>query len=146
MTRTWLPVVAGALHSKHGLWLMHRRPLGKHHGGLWEFPGAKVEPYETPVESLLRELTEELGITCAPDKPAPVAFAESGDADAPPHIVILLYTITDWDGDPEALEGGEVGWFTPDEVLALPKPPLDVSLARQLFQNHLSAANGPCQV
>jgi 8-oxo-dGTP diphosphatase len=94
---------------------------------------------------LERELAEELGIECAPGSFTPIAFAESGGGDVPPHLVILLYMITVWNGHPQALEGGEVGWFTPEEVLALSKPPLDVSLARQLFRNHVSAANGPCQ-
>ncbi|MEO1019891.1 MAG: NUDIX domain-containing protein, partial [Pseudomonadota bacterium] len=62
MSEGWTPVVAGALRGKDGRWLMHRRPLGKHHGGLWEFPGGKVEPHEIPVKSLARELNEELGI------------------------------------------------------------------------------------
>ncbi len=145
MIINWLTVVAGALSRDDGLWLMHRRPLGKHHGGLWEFPGGKVEANEMPAQSLQRELEEELGINCAPDNFVPVAFAESGGEDALPHLVILLYMIAVWEGHPEALEGGEVGWFTPEEVLALSKPPLDVSLARQLFRNHVSAANGPCQ-
>ena len=145
MISEWQAVVAGALCRDDGLWLMHRRPLSKHHGGLWEFPGGKVEPDEMPAQSLERELVEELGIKCASDSFAPVAFAESGGEDVRPHLVILLYMITDWDGEPEALEGGEIGWFTPEEVMALSKPPLDVSLARQLFRNHVSAANGPCQ-
>lgn len=142
MISKWLAVVAGAMCRDDGLWLMHRRPLAKHHGGLWEFPGGKVEPDEIPAQSLVRELAEELGIKCAPDSFAPVAFAESGGEDVQPHIVILLYMITDWDGDPEALEGGEIGWFTVDEVMMLPKPPLDVSLARQLFQNHVHRQTG----
>lgn len=128
-------VVAGALQRADGLWLMHCRPEGKHHAGLWEFPGGKVEADEMPAYSLCRELTEELGITVAPDACAPAGFAEiEGDGGALA-IVILLYTVDEWQGQPHALEGGAVGWFTPAEALALPKPPLDVVLARQLFQN-----------
>jgi 8-oxo-dGTP diphosphatase len=47
----------------------------------------------------------------------------------------LLYTVTGWEGVPQALEGGEVGWFTPQAVRALDKPPLDIALASQLLQN-----------
>lgn len=132
----WITVVAGALTREDGRWLMHRRPVGKHHAGLWEFPGGKVEPDEMPTESLIRELGEELGIACHAAACIPIAFAETKAATEGQAIVILLYKVADWDGTPEALEGGAVDWFTPQEVLALAKPPLDISLAQALFQNH----------
>lgn len=135
MTPKWIPVVAGALQREDGRWLMHRRPAGKHHGGLWEFPGGKVEPDEIPLRSLVRELSEELGIRCHDALCIPAGFAESADATGQPGLVILLYTVGGWDGDPQALEGGEVGWFTPAEVRRLDKPPLDVELAARLFAN-----------
>lgn len=135
MKGDWIPVVAGALHGADGRWLMHRRPLGKAHAGLWEFPGGKVEHTEMPVESLVRELHEELGIRCEPAACHPVAFAESNRGAEGVAIVILLYTVTDWVGVPQALEGGAVGWFTPQEVRALPKPPLDIALVSRLLQN-----------
>lgn len=135
MMQRWTAVVAGALMGGDGRWLMHKRPPGKHHAGLWEFPGGKVEPDEKPMESLIRELSEELGIRCDPATCSPAGFAETSIAQSANAIVILLYTVGDWDGVPESLEGGEVGWFTPQQVLALAKPPLDVMLAQQLFQN-----------
>jgi 8-oxo-dGTP diphosphatase len=135
MTHHWIAVVAGALHRPDGLWLMHRRPPGKHHAGLWEFPGGKVEPAEMPVQSLERELAEELGIRCRAESFVPAGFAESSGSEGAAALVILLYTVAVWEGEPQALEGGAVGWFTADEVLALPKPPLDIVLAAQLFQN-----------
>ena len=130
MTRAWIAVVAGALCRSDGLWLMHRRPEGKHHAGLWEFPGGKVEPGEMPKFALQRELAEELGIACTANACVPAGFAER-----PGDMVLLLYTVSAWDGEPQALEGGAIGWFTPAEALALPKPPLDVELAARLFQN-----------
>ena len=135
MTLGWMAVVAGALHRDDGRWLMHQRPVGKHHAGLWEFPGGKVEANEMPAESLIRELDEELGITCPPGGLSPIGFAEGGSAGSGQALVILLYKVSAWEGEPQALEGGAVGWFTPAEALALSKPPLDVLLARQLFQN-----------
>ena len=134
MITHWLPVVAGALQRADGCWLMHQRPPGKHHAGLWEFPGGKVEADEMPVESLVRELHEELGIACDAAFCAPACFAETAGSQEGRAIVILLYTISRWDGDPAALEGGAIGWFRADEVLILEKPPLDVTLARLLFQ------------
>lgn len=135
MTGNWMAVVAGALHRSDGLWLMHQRPVGKHHAGLWEFPGGKAEAHEIPRESLVRELEEELGITCRSSDCAPAGFADGGTAFSGQALVILLYTLRFWEGEPRSLEGGAVGWFTPIEALALPKPPLDVMLAERLFQN-----------
>jgi 8-oxo-dGTP diphosphatase len=135
MTCRWMPVVAGALMRADGRWLMHRRPAGKHHAGLWEFPGGKVEAHEMPVDSLIRELEEELGIACDPLACTPAGFAETAPDHEPGAIVILLYTVTRWQGEPRALEGGEVGWFTPQDIAGLAKPPLDVRLTERLFQN-----------
>jgi 8-oxo-dGTP diphosphatase len=125
-------VVAAALLGDGGRFLMHRRPEGKAHGGLWEFPGGKVEAAEMPGNALVRELEEELGITCDPVSLTPTGFAEQAAADGHPAIVILLYTLVSWTGDPVALEGGQVGWFTLDEAKGLPKPPLDSVLLAQL--------------
>lgn len=133
MTERWIPVVAGAIAGKGGRWLMHQRPLDKHHGGLWEFPGGKVEADEIPVESLVRELHEELGIAVSPGDCAPAHFAQGWAQDDRTRIVILLYTIAAFSGQAEALEGESVGWFTPEEIARLAKPPLDITLARQLF-------------
>lgn len=122
-------VVAGALAGSDGRWLMHRRPDQKHHGGLWEFPGGKVERAEIPVKALLRELHEELGIGIC----APVCFAEDDGQFSAQPIVILLYTVRCWTGIPRALEGGRIDWFDPGGIIELEKPPLDRQLAGQLF-------------
>ena len=130
-------VVAGAL-SEGGLrFLMHQRPQEKEHGGLWEFPGGKVEATEIPVEALIRELHEELGIVVEASACEPAGFAgehrQSGALVGRRPIVILLYTIADWVGEPRALEGGAVDWFSPENIKKLDKPPLDERLAAQLF-------------
>ncbi len=131
---TWICVVALALHRDDGRWLMHQRPLGKAHAGQWEFPGGKVEPEENAILAVLRESKEELGLTLNASSLVPAGFAESvGDGENPP-IVILLYR-AQWDGAPvSSLEGGEVAWFSPLEILRLDMPPLDMVLARQLFE------------
>lgn len=134
MTNAPLLVVAGALQGSDGRWLMHCRPLDKVHGGLWEFPGGKVEGAEIPMESLQRELHEELGIIVQPADCTPACFADETRTSGKRPIVILLYTITNWVGLPQALEGGKVAWFTPDEVMQLEKPPHDERLAAQLFE------------
>lgn len=133
MKDEWLLVVAGALLRGDGRWLMHRRPPGKHHAGLWEFPGGKVEVSEFPVKALLRELREEIGIDGDEASCRPAAFAECPRSDSEPGIVILLYRLDCWQGEPQGLEGGSIGWFSPSEVRALAKPPLDEKLADALL-------------
>lgn len=119
-------VVAVALRDAAGNLCLQRRPDDKHHGGLWEFPGGKVEPGESPALALCRELAEELGIALDPADLAPCGFAaEAG-------IVILLYACRRWQGTAEALEGGAIGWFAPEALTAQPMPPLDYPLARQV--------------
>ena len=131
---TFTLVVALALRGAEGRWLMHRRPPNKHHGGLWEFPGGKVETGEKPREALVREAMEELGIELDSARLEPAGFAEEPGTQGRDPIVILLYTCP-WTGAAvHALEGGEVDWFTPSEIAALDKPPLDVALSRGLFE------------
>jgi 8-oxo-dGTP diphosphatase len=132
-TADWILVVAGALVDQHRRWVMHQRPAGKMYADLWEFPGGKVEHSEMPAQSLCRELREELGIAVAEDACRPSLFAQDGAIRERPAIVLLLYTINIWRGQPRALEGGEVGWFAPQDALELAMPPLDRQLAEQLF-------------
>ena len=130
---TWTLVVALALRDAAGRWLMHRRPAHKHDGGLWEFPGGKVEPGEMPADALVREAKEELGIVLDPAELNAVCFAQEPLDYSQAPIVILLYTASRWSGTPAALEGGAVAWFAPEDIAGLDKPPLDVTLSRRLF-------------
>ena len=134
---TWMPVVALALSDGQGRWLMHRRPVGKQHAGLWEFPGGKVENGENPAQALVREIEEELGYGLEPDALRPAGFAQERLSEGRRQIVILLYTSL-WDSSPlSAQEGGDIAWFRPEEIGALGRPPLDVALARGLFEKAL---------
>jgi 8-oxo-dGTP diphosphatase len=131
---TLIPVVAVALLDREGRVLMQRRRLGAEHGGLWEFPGGKVEPGESLEESLCREISEELGIALNSESLCPLSFSAQAGV---PHV-ILLYTCRGWEGDPVCLDGDEIGWFTPEDVLGLTMPPLDVPLARALLDRSKS--------
>lgn len=132
---TFLLVVAGVLFRDDRRFLMQRRPAHKYHGGLWEFPGGKVEAGETPVNSLIRELFEELDIRVTEEAVHPFAFAQDGAAKPGTPLVILLYTVRVWGGEPRSTEGAELRWLTLDDARALPMPPLDCQLLRHL-ENH----------
>lgn len=119
-------VVALALIDRDGQVLMQRRRLEAEHGGLWEFPGGKVEADESLTFALCREVAEELGLRLDPAALEPLSFAASADQ---PHV-ILLYTCRSWIGAPVCLDGEEIGWFAPDVLQSLAMPPLDVPLAR----------------
>ena len=126
-------VVAADLVAGDGRHLLHRRPLHKQHGGLWEFPGGKVEAGESPRAALCRELAEELGIDVRETELRELAFADASDF--PQGIVLLLYRCERWLGDPRALEGGEVAWQTVMEMQALAMPPLDQALRLKLWRS-----------
>lgn len=127
-------VVAVALIRNDGCVLMQRRPIAKAHGGLWEFPGGKVEPGESLESALSREIREELGIELEPVGLAPLTFASDPRHPQTPRedIVILLYTCRHWEGEPRCLDAEEIGWFAPDALADLAMPPLDYPLARAL--------------
>ncbi|MDB5679800.1 MAG: pyrophosphohydrolase [Sphingomonas bacterium] len=122
-------VVAAALTDSAGYVLMARRPAGKQHAGLWEFPGGKLEPGETPKAALMRELREELGIEIDPDALAPIAFSESSSGR---HMVLLLYRCRSWRGEAQALDAAEIRWVAVDQLGTFDMPPADRPLAAAL--------------
>lgn len=129
-TPALLLVVAAALIRLDGTVLLQQRPTGKQLAGLWEFPGGKIEAGESPEAALVRELREELGIEVAVEALAPVTFASEGLAGR--HLVLMLYAVRDWVGEPRALEASALIWVTPDSMATLPMPPADVPLVAAL--------------
>ncbi|NOW47022.1 8-oxo-dGTP diphosphatase [Novosphingobium sp. SG751A] len=126
-----LPVVAVALLREDGHILMQRRPEGKQHGGLWEFPGGKIDPGEGPIEAAQREMEEELGVGLEARALMPVSFAHSDEGR---RVLLLLYIARVWSGDPVAREGQQFAWVAPDALSDLDMPPLDVPLVRDLLR------------
>jgi 8-oxo-dGTP diphosphatase len=119
-------VVAAALVDLDGRVLVQQRPPGKPMAGLWEFPGGKVEPGETPEAALIRELTEELGIGVEAACLAPATFASEPLGGR--HLILLLYALRKWQGVPEARHASALKWVRPLELHGLAMPPADKPL------------------
>ncbi len=126
---TQLLVVALALSDESGRLLLQQRPAHKHHGGLWELPGGKVESGESPRMALCREIEEELGILLNPGDLSPSLAVDDG---ADGSIVMIVYTCSVWRGNPEGREGQQWGWFTRSQALELPLPPMDQDLLKRM--------------
>ena len=121
--------MALALTDVDGRLLLQQRLPGKHHGGLWEFPGGKVEYGENPRFSLAREMTEELGLVLDPAAFKPSLLADEGHEKA---VVLFLYTAVYVIGEVAGLEGQNWGWFTLADATALPLAPMDRDLLERL--------------
>ena len=124
-------VAAVALVDQDGRVLLARRPLHKQMGGLWEFPGGKVEAGERPEAALIRELKEELGINVAESCLAPLTFASHAYDDF--HLLMPLYVCRRWQGQAKGLEGQELAWVRPLKLGDYQMPPADVPLIPHLI-------------
>jgi 8-oxo-dGTP diphosphatase len=123
-------VAAVALVDADGRVLLARRPEGKPLAGLWEFPGGKIDPGETPEAALIRELAEELGIDVAASCLAPFTFASHSYPDF--HLLMPLYVCRKWRGIPVAREGQALKWVRPARFDDYPMPPADKPLVAML--------------
>ncbi len=127
---TTLLVVACALVDVDGRVLITQRPASSHLGGLWEFPGGKVEAGETPEAAVIRELREELGIETRHACLAPLTFASHTYDDF--HLLMPLFVCRRWQGQVVGREGQAVKWVRPVRLGDYPMPPADRPLIRAL--------------
>jgi 8-oxo-dGTP diphosphatase len=116
-------VAACALIDADGRVLLARRPEGKTMAGLWEFPGGKLHPGETPEAALIRELREELDVDVAAACLAPFAFASHAYDRF--HLLMPLYLCRRWRGRVRAKEGQTLAWVRPQALADYPMPPAD---------------------
>ncbi|MCW0182117.1 MAG: (deoxy)nucleoside triphosphate pyrophosphohydrolase [Zavarzinia sp.] len=119
-------VVAAVLVDPDRRILLAQRPAGKSLAGLWEFPGGKVEPGESPEAALIRELDEELGITVREPCLAPMTFASHSYESF--HLLMPVYVCRRWEGVPQALEHAALAWVPRMRLGDYPMPPADLPL------------------
>jgi len=123
---TLILVSAAALIDADGRVLLAQRPAGKSLAGLWEFPGGKVEPGESPEAALIRELKEELGIDTWQSCLAPLTFASHAYDDF--HLLMPLFACRRWEGAAIPREGQTLAWVRPAALRDYPMPPADLPL------------------
>jgi 8-oxo-dGTP diphosphatase len=119
-------VSAVVLVDRDGRVLLAQRPAGKALAGLWEFPGGKIEPGETPEAALVRELKEELGIDTAQSCLAPLTFVSHPYDDF--HLLMQVFACRVWKGAVTAHEHQNIAWVFPRDFAKYPMPPADLPL------------------
>ena len=118
--------VVAAVIRRGDRYLLGLRPELKRHGGLWEFPGGKIDHGESVLDAATRELAEELGIQVTGMGEILLSVADG----ASPFVIDFVEIATD--GAPLAVEHDELGWFDPGEMAAMPLAPADAACARYL--------------
>ncbi|ALE04101.1 8-oxo-dGTP diphosphatase MutT [Bartonella ancashensis] len=129
-----LLVVACALLNRDNKVLLAERPRGKPMAGLWEFPGGKIESGETPEESLVRELEEELGLYVQPKDLFPLSFASYSYETF--HLLMPFYLCRHYEGIPQGREGQNLQWVFVNDLDQYPMPIADKPLVKAL-KNYL---------
>jgi 8-oxo-dGTP diphosphatase len=121
-----ITVSAVVMVDVDGRILIAQRPEGKNMAGLWEFPGGKIEPGETPERALIRELKEELGIDTTESCLAAFTFASHRYDDF--HLLMPVFLCRKWDGFVTPQEGQVLKWVKISELKNYPMPPADKPL------------------
>jgi 8-oxo-dGTP diphosphatase len=125
-----LVVAACALIDPDNRVLIAKRPEGKPMAGLWEFPGGKVEPGETPESAIIRELQEELAVRVTEACLAPFTFASHDYGEF--HLLLPLFVCRRWEGWPQPREAQQIKWVKANRLRQFPMPPADEPLISHL--------------
>jgi len=128
-----ITVVAGVIRDDKGRVLLTQRPTGRHMGGLWEFPGGKIDDGEAPSEALMRELDEELGIEIVVQRPLTFAIHDEPGL----RILLLFFDARISGGEPRGHEGQAVEWVAMKDLPSFPTPPADAELIRLLAERSI---------
>jgi len=119
--------VVAAVIERAGRILIARRPAALHLGGLWEFPGGKRQPGETPEAALVREIREELDAAVTVGE-----LLDDVEWTYPEKTVRLLFFRCALDDEPRAAEGQEIAWVAPADLDRYEFPPADEGLVARL--------------
>lgn len=126
--RPLVHVAAGALVADDGRVLVARRAAKAHQGGLWEFPGGKLEAGEAVIDALARELNEELGVEL--ERARPLLKVRHDYADK--SVLLDVWRVDRWRGEPHGREGQPVAWRFPDQLNQADFPAADVPILTAL--------------
>jgi len=129
-------VVACALIDSRSRVLLSERPEGKNLAGLWEFPGGKLEPFETPEQALKRELWEEVGVDVREADLQPLSFISQLQSDF--HLFMPLYLCRCYEGEAYPREGQRLEWVEAEHLADYATPPADkplLDLLRQILSS-----------
>jgi 8-oxo-dGTP diphosphatase len=126
----FIHVAAAAITDVRGRILLARRTDGRDLAGLWEFPGGKCEPGESPEHALIRELQEELGVTVRVGPPLISVPQQYPDK----RLCLDVRRVTAWQGIPRGVEGQALAWVAPEKLTRYPMPPADRPVVAALLQ------------
>lgn len=119
-------VAAGViLNASHEV-LLALRPLHKHQGGLWEFPGGKVEPGEPVQDALARELLEELNLHVTTAEPLLITEHDYGDK----QVRLDVWVVREFSGVPQGREGQAIRWCPIAEIDAMQFPAANLPIVQ----------------
>jgi 8-oxo-dGTP diphosphatase len=123
-----MDVVCGVIGNPKGEYLACLRPVGKHLGGLWEFPGGKVDQGENPESALIRELREELEIEVEIEQSLTPVIWNYGERE----IRLIPYLCRIVGGQLKALEHQELRWCSPSNFGELTWAPADIPILGEI--------------
>jgi len=123
-------VAAGILEASDGSVLIAERLGGGPFHGMWEFPGGKLSDDESADAALIRELSEEIGITALEIE----CFMHLQHDYPDRHVTITFFLVTAWDGAVAACEGQALRWVSPGDLVDANLLPADAPVIDALIE------------